>query len=120
MSRKPYEKNDTDKERITGMALAGVNHEIIAKVMKMSRTTLYKYYRDDLDWAKASCNGMVANALFKNAFKENNTAAQIFWMKTQAGWRETNRVEHSLDESMLNPTTIELAGHVKDDEQGED
>jgi TorA maturation chaperone TorD len=40
-----------------------------------------------LDLAKAKANATIGGALFNKA-KTGDTSAMIFWMKTQAGWRE--------------------------------
>ncbi len=51
-----------------------------------------KHFRNELDTSKARANAVISQALFRNA-KSGNVAAQIFWLKTQAGWRETNHYE---------------------------
>ena len=58
-------------------------------VVKISEPTLRKHFREELDTSKARANAVISQALFKNA-KDGNVAAQKFWLKTQAGWRETN------------------------------
>ncbi len=50
--------------------------------------TLRKYFTEELETAEAMANTKVAAALFKNCM-EGNVAAQIFWMKSRARWRET-------------------------------
>jgi len=35
---------------------------------------------------------LISQALFKKA-KDGNVVAQIFWLKTQAGWKEKNAIE---------------------------
>ena len=64
----------------------------IARVLKISEPTLRKHYREELDISKAKANAIVSQALFKSA-KDGNVTAQIFWLKTQAGWREKNHLE---------------------------
>ena len=72
----------------------GTTQETIARILGIDEKTLRKHYRDELDLARAQANASVGGMLFKKA-KAGDTAAMIFWMKTQAGWRETARVEHS-------------------------
>jgi len=119
MPRQAHQPTKESRQLVQLHAAVGTTVAHIAEIMEISEKTLRKHYRVELDLGRAKANATIGGALFNSA-KEGNTVAQIFWLKTRAGWRETNRVEHSLDESMLNPTTIEFAGHVKDDEQGED
>jgi hypothetical protein len=48
-----------------------------------------------LDIGAAKATAAVAQTLFKMASSGQCPAATIFWMKTRAGWRETNVVMHS-------------------------
>src|ERR1700704_227262 len=52
--------------------------------------TLRKAFREELDAGKATANSMVAQSLFKKATSDGSQSvtAAIFWLKTQAGWRE--------------------------------
>lgn len=43
----------------------------------------------ELGVGKARANAQVVNSLFRMATSGGNVAAAIFWMKAQAGWRET-------------------------------
>ena len=54
--------------------------------------TLRLHYRDELDLSLAKANATIGGALFNKA-KGGDTAAMIFWMKTQAGWKEKSVVE---------------------------
>tara|TARA_E500000318_G_C3495241_1_gene186112 strand:- start:71 stop:358 length:288 start_codon:yes stop_codon:yes gene_type:complete len=94
--------------------------EQIAKIIGVSEKTLRKHYREELELGRVKANATIGGALFNSA-KEGNTAAQIFWLKTRAGWRETNRIEHGIDDGTIKPTVIQLIPHQSDDESdGED
>ncbi|WP_156995238.1 hypothetical protein [Elstera litoralis] len=57
--------------------------------------TLTKCFRDELSQGLEKANALVAQSLFQSALAGNNTA-QIFWLKTRAGWREKpQQHEHS-------------------------
>ena len=47
-----------------------------------------RYFHGDLIYGKHKMNQQVAKALFHNAVRNLDTKAQIFWLKTRAGWRE--------------------------------
>lgn len=87
--RPQYIKRDEDKKTVEALAVAGVPQRLIAQIIKISEPTLRKHFREELDTSKARANAVISQALFKNA-KDGNVTAQIFWLKTQAGWRETN------------------------------
>lgn len=60
--------------------------------------TLRLAFRDELDSGKGVANALVAQSLFKKATSgtgQGAVTAAIFWLKTQAGWKETNVTEHT-------------------------
>ena len=69
-------------------ATVGTRQEIIADLLDIDSKTLRKHYRKELDHSKARANAEIGGALFKKA-RAGDTASMIFWMKTQAGWKET-------------------------------
>ena len=74
----------------------GTTQAVIADILGIDEKTLRLYYREELDVSKAKANATIGGALFNKA-KGGDTAAMIFWMKTQAGWKETT--VHVGDES---------------------
>lgn len=95
MARKPYEPSDKERKQVTLMAGIGLTHDQIASIIGISDETLRKHFRVELDTAEAQLNARVAQNLFNIATSDKSgaVAASIFWMKTRAGWRETNRQE---------------------------
>jgi hypothetical protein len=55
--------------------------------------SLVKHFREELDTGTVRANAKVAGALFRTAtdpaMGAKAIAAQIFWLKTRAGWKET-------------------------------
>ena len=90
--RPEYNRTESDAKNVEALVIAGVPQSRIARVLKISETKLRKHYREELDISKAKANAIVSQALFKSA-KDGNVTAQIFWLKTQAGWREKNHLE---------------------------
>jgi len=87
MARKAFFLNETVREKVRHLAGVGVRQDDIAKIIGCAPKTLRKRCRDDLDRGVAEANAMVSGYLFANA-KAGNVAAQIFWLKTRARWRE--------------------------------
>jgi hypothetical protein len=58
---------------------------------RITLKTLHKYFRAELDEGKARANAIVGQHLFKQATSSGSQSvtAAIFWLKCQAGWRET-------------------------------
>lgn len=87
-----HEPTDALRQTVQLHTLVGNTQETVSRVLGIDEKTLRLHYRDELDLAKARANATIGGALFNKA-KAGDTAAMIFWMKTQAGWRETNVTE---------------------------
>lgn len=83
------------REQVRYLAGIGVPHEHIARLVGLScDKTLREKYRDELDLGKAEANATAAGILFSKIEKQD-LGATIFWLKTQAGWREKQSIEVS-------------------------
>ena len=87
MARKAFVANEVVREKVRHLAGVGVRQDDIAKIIGCAPKTLRKRCREDLDRGVAEANAMVSGYLFAAA-KAGNVAAQIFWLKTRAHWRE--------------------------------
>ena len=118
MARPEHEPTPATRQLVQLHATIGTQQSVIADIIGIDAKTLRKHYRTELDHATAQANAAIGGALFNKA-KGGDTAAMIFWMKTRAGWRETQVVDNtSSDGSMTpRPTIIEfVAPQVKADE----
>ena len=61
----------------------------------------------------------MANALFDKAVK-GNTAAQIFFLKARAGWKETNRNEIVMDDEQPGDGMADLYAEMRQAADGGD
>ena len=75
------------RRQVNAMAACGIPQLDIARTIGISDRTLRKHYRDELDLGHVKATAQVAGFLF-NAAKSGNVTAQIFWLKTRAGWSE--------------------------------
>ena len=115
MSRNPHEPTPETRQLVQLHATVGTPQSTIADIIGVDDKTLRKYYREELDQAKAKANATIGGALFNKA-KSGDTSAMIFWMKTQAGWRERQEIDHtSSDGSFQQPSKIELVAPKTDD-----
>tara|TARA_Y100001937_G_scaffold54217_1_gene74788 strand:+ start:1911 stop:2333 length:423 start_codon:yes stop_codon:yes gene_type:complete len=78
--------------RLSGL---GITHDQICDMLRISKPTLYKYYNEELKLGKADATVQVAENLFRIACGNDKNAltAMIFWLKTQAKWKETDVLE---------------------------
>lgn len=92
--RPSFRPTDEQRELAKQLAGLGTRHEDVCLFIKkadgkpISHVTLHKYFGDELAVGKAEANAKVSNSLFKSATQEGSVAAQMFWLKTQARWKE--------------------------------
>lgn len=93
MSNPPHAPTDKDRATVKAMSAYGIPQQQIARVIGIHDETLRIHYRDELDLGVIEANAKVAETLFRQATKEGNTTAAIWWTKSRMGWKETHRVE---------------------------
>ena len=56
----------------------------------ISKPTLERHYREELDRGEVEANAKVAESLYRKATSDGSQAvtAAIFWLKTRAQWKE--------------------------------
>lgn len=74
------------------MAALGIMHESIAKIIGCSYSTLRKHFKRELQLGLDNANANVGAQLYSKALAGEPWAV-CFWLKTRAGYRETNRTE---------------------------
>tara|TARA_R100000655_G_scaffold105395_1_gene153555 strand:+ start:388 stop:771 length:384 start_codon:yes stop_codon:yes gene_type:complete len=123
MPKKVTRTEETAKQ-IETLSGLGLNHEQISLVVELSKPTLYKYYDQELNSGKAKAIAKVSENLFRIATGSGrgNITACIFWLKTQAKWKETEVIEHnvSTDESKRFKNIVERLRGAKLSEEDSD
>ncbi|MFN3347348.1 hypothetical protein [Pseudorhodoplanes sp.] len=95
MSRRAHKPDPAQRRQVEAMAAYGIPELDVARVVGIDPKTLRKHYRDELDLGQTKANAQIAGFLFNNA-RNGNVAAQIFWLKTRARWRESpTELQHS-------------------------
>ena len=74
----------------------------MAAYLGMSVETLAKLYQQEIDKGRAVANLKIGQTLFTKAIG-GDTAACIFWAKTQMGWKENGKSGDSSDVKGKNP-----------------
>ncbi len=93
-SRAPHVPTEDFRRSVAVLAGAGVPVRIIAATLGITEPTVARHYRKELEDGKQIANSVVVETLFRMAASGRCPAATFFWLKTQAGWREVDRVEH--------------------------
>ena len=89
-----------DLKQVESLAANGLTQEQIAAALGISESTLTKRKKENTDFTDAIKRGkakgiaLVTNKLMES-IKGGNITAMIFFLKTQAGWKETNVQEHT-------------------------
>tara|TARA_R110000803_G_scaffold209021_1_gene278158 strand:+ start:3362 stop:3745 length:384 start_codon:yes stop_codon:yes gene_type:complete len=92
---KIVKKTDEIAKMVKQLSGIGITHDMICSIAGISKPTLYKYYDSELKLGKASSTATIANNLYRMATGTGREAltASIFWLKTQANWKETDVIE---------------------------
>ena len=93
-------KIQIDLKQVESLAANGLTQEQIAAALGISESTLHKRKQENTEFTAAIKRGkakgiaLVTNKLMES-IKGGNMTAMIFFLKTQAGWKETNVQEHT-------------------------
>ena len=103
--RPPHKPTDDMRKTVEAMAGYGIPQTDIGLVVGISKPTLEKHYRVELDTGAIKANSKIAESLYKQATGGNVTAA-IWWTKARMGWSET--MKHTGGDG--GPITVILKG----------
>lgn len=87
-----HEPTDETRKLVKTLSAVGIRYVDIAQKLDISDDTLVKHYKKELEDGRIDANAEIGKGLFQQA-KNGNTAAIIFWLKTRAGWKETQVTE---------------------------
>ena len=93
--RPSHKPTAEQRKLVTDLVLAGMPQKEIAEVLDIGHMTLKEHYKDELSKNKWKRLNGVAKNIYKWAMEENCRASAFFIMKTQGGWREVSRMEHT-------------------------
>ena len=103
--------SDTRKQ-VYELSRVGTRYEDIAEVLSISDVTLVKHYKKELKLGRIEANALVAGTLFEKA-KSGDTSSMIFWLKSRAQWKETQKHEHAGDPDG-EPVTVKVITGIDD------
>jgi len=84
--------DESSRKLVRSLSAVGIRHVDIATKLDITDDTLRKHYKKELEEGRIDANASIGQGLFAQA-KNGNVTAMIFWLKTRAGWKETNVTE---------------------------
>lgn len=96
--KKTKPKIEINLQQVETLAANGLTQQQIADSLGISVSTIEsrlresEEFKDAIKKGKAKGIALIANQLFEKA-KSGDTTSIIFYLKTQAGWKETQAVE---------------------------
>ena len=105
----PHEPTETTRQQVTMHTMVGTRQEIVADILGIDPKTLRRYYRKELDQAKAKANAVIGGQLYNKCI-QGDTSSILFWMKTQAGFRETVHVDNTSSDGTMTPKGVVATG----------
>ena len=105
----PWVPTDEERKKVRLYAGLGMTQEQIGAMLGKSVDSLDRHCREDLDAGKAEIIAKVAGSLVRKAMN-GDTASAIFYLKTQARWKET----HLLGSDPDHPLAIHINGKQAD------
>ena len=87
-----FKPTDDQRKTVINAVTAGLTQALTAKVLGIATTTLLRHFEKELQTAQAVRHARAAELLWEKVEK-GETACLFFYMKTQMGWRETNKLE---------------------------
>lgn len=106
--------------------LSGVlNAKQLADFLGIDRATFFRIkdrqpeVEERYNRGRARIVGEIGRTLVQKALDGDN-ASMMFYLKTQAGWRETQGIDHTSSDGSVTPTKIELVtASVKNDDKAD-
>ena len=93
-TRRLYQPTDEQRRQVMVMTGFGIRQDEISTMLQVDVKTLRKHFRRELDTGMIEANTRVVQALYNNAVKNDNVAAQIWWTKARLGWKGTDVLEN--------------------------
>jgi DNA-binding XRE family transcriptional regulator len=110
IGRPRFAPTEKDRAYVRKMASVGLTHEEIAGTIGVDRTTLVKYFRQDIDDGRIEANALVAASLFRKATDKSVTGASVraaeIWLRVRASWVDAVHPKERDDETGDNQVVV--------------
>src|SRR5215470_11551250 len=89
----PFQPTDDQRRMVERAVGLGITQERIAALLGISKVTLEKHFREELERGMVSVEYKVGNSLVDQALKGNVNACALY-LSHRAGWKETKVIEN--------------------------
>ena len=87
-----FKPTKAERKEVARLISVGITQEQVAMVIGITKPTLEKHFRDELDTAMIKAHSKIGKKIFALAMAGDKTLL-IFYAKTQMGWKETTILE---------------------------
>ena len=107
--RKPFEPTAKERQQVEALAGVGLPHDQIGALVRDGVCTdvIRQYFAKELKAGKAKASAKIGQTLFNRAIG-GETAALIWWTKSQMGWKEKRDIDVTSSDGTLTPAVIQL------------
>lgn len=102
--RKPFEPTAKERQQVEAMAGVGLPHDQIAALLRdgVCVDVVRDNFAHELKAGKAKASAKIGQTLFNRAIG-GETAALIWWTKSQMGWKEKRELDVTSSDGTMSP-----------------
>lgn len=105
-------RNEAIAERVGALVSYGIPREKIALMAGIHEETLIVHYKHELDTGNEAAVEKVAGKLFKRAWRDNDLAAQQFYLRTRGRWRVADKEEAPPSDETMKELALAVRGLI--------
>ena len=107
--RKPFVATDAERKQVEALAGVGLPHDQIGALLRdgVCVDVVRDNFAKELKAGKAKASAKIGQTLFNRAIG-GETAALIWWTKSQMGWKEKRDLDVTSSDGTLTPAVIQL------------
>lgn len=111
--RKPFVATDAERKQVEALAGVGLPHDQIGALVRDGVCTdvIRQYFAKELKAGKAKASAKIGQTLFNRAIG-GETAALIWWTKSQMGWKEKRDIDITSSDGTMSPSAPAVATEV--------
>ena len=107
MPRAKFRPDENVARQVEKLAALGISQEDAGSILNFSVDTLMRRYSEAWIKGKAVAKANIAGKLYNLAMNGDKSSI-FFWLKTQAGWRETQHVDMTSSDGSMVPVPLDI------------
>ncbi len=111
--RKPFVATDAERKQVEALAGVGLPHDQIGALLRdgVCVDVVRDNFAHELKAGKAKASAKIGQTLFNRAIG-GETAALIWWTKSQMGWKEKRDIDITSSDGTMSPSAPAVATEV--------